>query len=57
MNIPEIHDITFVNDMIVIAESEELTAEVILFALLAIKKNPEISIEEACNIGLGEWIK
>lgn len=46
-----------VSDALDIAKRYDLEAEVFLFALKAIKDNPGLSINDAVQVGLDEWIK
>ena len=39
------------------ASEFDLQVEVVWFALKAVKENPQLTIEEAINIGFDEWIK
>lgn len=37
--------------------NEELAVEIILWAMYAIKQNPEITIQDAISYGVNEWVK
>lgn len=53
---PSIEDeIKSVSSALQIAKQFTLESEVVLFALLAVKNNPNISINEALSLGLEEW--
>ena len=39
------------------AAKDGLETEVILFAMRALKRDPSITIEQALNEGINEWIK
>ena len=46
-----------ISDAIEIASPFQLEIEVILWSMKALKENPELTIKEAIDIGLDEWIK
>lgn len=39
------------------SEEDGLQAQVILYALLYLKANPGVSIPDAIDYGIGEWLK
>lgn len=45
-----------VHDTLKIASNYNLEAEVITYAMIYLKSNPEITIQEAIECGLNEWI-
>lgn len=51
----EKHDIEHVSDALAIASGLKLECEVVLWALKAMKNNPNLTIVEALDHGLGEW--
>lgn len=51
------NELNSVADALIYADENKLLTEVILFSLKAIKKNPELSIQDALDSGLSEWIK
>lgn len=50
-------EIEYIDFCLLEAEEYGLLAEVVSFALLAIKDDPTISITHAIDIGIDEWIK
>lgn len=39
------------------SEEDGLQVQVILYAMLFLKKNPNVSIPDAIDYGIGEWLK
>ncbi len=56
-NSNEFPSLMLINRILEDSESEGLVTEVVLSALLAMKENNDLSIEEAIQIGYDEWIK
>ena len=50
-------DLKNVSKVLNIAKKEGLEAEVMLWAFLALKNNPQYSIYDALLEGLNEWVK
>lgn len=46
-----------IKEAIQIASPHELELEVILWAMKALQSNPKLTITEALDVGLDEWIK
>jgi hypothetical protein len=46
-----------VHDALKIASDYNLEAEVMAYAMIFLKDNPKITISEAIQCGLNEWIK
>ena len=51
-----IDELAYINDVLTEASQYQLTAEVVWSALQAIKQ-PNITIQEAMQHGLSEWVK
>ena len=49
--------IQIVGNILEAASDYNLGVEVIASALIALKENPSISIDEALDIGYNEWVK
>jgi hypothetical protein len=47
--------IDIVDSVLAIADKHRLEVEVMTYALMFLKENPELSIEEALNFALEEW--
>jgi hypothetical protein len=50
-------DLKFVDDVLTEASGYNLTTEVVLEALRSLKNNNKLSIREALQEGLDEWVK
>lgn len=50
-------EIEAIKSTLEIGQKYGLTIEIILYTLKAIQKEPGLTIKEACNRGIGEWIK
>jgi hypothetical protein len=50
-------ELTWISDMLEWSSDSGLSGEVVQFALLAMKRNPELSPAQAMAIGYGEWVK
>lgn len=48
-------EMSSVGEALKLASKHKLEVEVITFAFKAIKDNPALTIEEALEVGLGEW--
>ena len=55
--IVEMNDVEFADTILEEADEYGLKAEVTVFALNAMKNNPELTIEAALLAGYQEWIK
>ena len=51
-----IDELAYINDVLTEASQYQLTAEVVWSALQAIKQ-PNVTIQEAMQHGLSEWVK
>jgi hypothetical protein len=56
-NIDIIEELNVADSVIRQAFSDNLAAEVFVFAMKAMKENPNLSISEAIYMGYDEWIK
>jgi len=52
-----IKELSYVDHLLKLAEYHNLEAEVVVFALKAMKNNPSLTIEEAIDAGYEEWVK
>ena len=52
-----VNDITYAVITLSNAQKYGLDAEVVVYALRYMKDNPELSIQEALDMGYGEWVK
>ena len=52
-----IKELSYVDHLLKLAEYHNLEAEVVVFALKAMKSDPLLSVEEAMALGYEEWIK
>ena len=52
-----IKELSYVDHLLKLAEYHNLEAEVVVFALKAMKEDPLLSIEEAISLGFEEWVK
>lgn len=50
-------DLDTIFEALTYAKKYNLEIEVILWSLYAMKANPTLTIEEAIQIGLNEWVK
>lgn len=56
-DVPVSDELNLVADVLKVAGEYGLAAEVVLFALKALKKDPELTIISAICMGEAEWIK
>jgi hypothetical protein len=52
-----IKELSYVDHLLKLAETHNLEAEVVVFALKSMKEDPLLSIEEAISLGFEEWVK
>jgi len=52
-----IKELSYVDHLLKLAEGYNLEAEVVVFALKAMKSDPLLSVEEAMALGYEEWVK
>lgn len=50
-------DLEVINNQLIQARAHGLEAEVVMTALMAMRRDPSLTIQEAIYIGFFEWIK